>query len=291
MRNLDLTALRSFATVAEAGGVTRAAGILNLTQSAVSMQLKRLEESLGIGLLDRSARTIALTAAGEQLLAYAQRMLSLNDEIYGRLTAQEYEGELRLGVPHDAIYPHIPQILKKVAAAYPRMKVKLLSSSSKELRTMFARGDCDFILTTEAVPGEGGEILVTLPLKWVGAIGGSAWRNDPVPLALCNNCNFRPGVLRKLEEAGLRWDMAVDSGLTSANEAAVSADLAIMAAIEGGIPPLTEVIRHEGALPDLGETNIVLYYQRPDSPMDAEIAEMIRAAHRGKQPSLQLATA
>lgn len=291
MRNLDLTALRSFATVAEAGGVTRAAGILNLTQSAVSMQLKRLEESLGIGLLDRSARTIALTAAGEQLLAYAQRMLSLNDEIYGRLTAQEYEGELRLGVPHDAIYPHIPQILKKVAAAYPRMKVKLLSSSSKELRTMFARGDCDFILTTEAVPGEGGEILVTLPLKWVGAIGGSAWRNDPVPLALCNNCNFRPGVLRKLEEAGLRWDMAVDSGLTSANEAAVSADLAIMAAIEGGIPPLTEVIRHEGALPDLGETNIVLYYQRPDSPMDAEIAEMIRASHRGKQPSLQLATA
>ena len=291
MRNLDLTALRSFVTVAEAGGVTRAAGILNLTQSAVSMQLKRLEDSLGIGLLDRSARTISLTAAGEQLLSYAQRMLALNDEVYGRLTSQDYEGELRLGVPHDAIYPHIPQILKKVAAAYPRMKVKLLSSSSKELLQMFARGDCDFILTTEATPGEGGEILVTLPLKWVGAIGGNAWRNDPVPLALCNNCNFRPGVLRKLEEAGMRWDMAVDSGLTSANEAAVSADLAVMAAIDGGIPPLTEAIRHEGALPDLGETNIVLYYQRHDSPMDAEIAEMIRAAHRGKQANLQLATA
>ncbi|NHX27946.1 LysR family transcriptional regulator, partial [Escherichia coli] len=98
-RNLDLTALRSFVAVSEAGGVTRAAGFLNLTQSAVSMQIKRLEEALDLQLLDRSARQIALTASGEQLLGYARRMLALNDEIYARLTAQEYEGEIALGVP------------------------------------------------------------------------------------------------------------------------------------------------------------------------------------------------
>src|SRR6056297_186316 len=99
-RNLDLTALRSFVAVADTGGVTRAAGLLNLTQSAVSMQLKRLEESLNTSLLDRSGRTIGLTTQGEQLLSYARRMLQLNDEIYGRLTATEFEGELKLGVPH-----------------------------------------------------------------------------------------------------------------------------------------------------------------------------------------------
>ena len=80
MRTLDLTTLRSFVAVADCGGVTRAAGVLHLTQSAVSMQLKRLEESLDISLFDRSGRGIALTAAGEQLLAYARKMLDLNDE-------------------------------------------------------------------------------------------------------------------------------------------------------------------------------------------------------------------
>ena len=109
-RNLDLTALRSFVAVADAGGVTRAAGFLNLTQSAVSMQLKRLEDGLGIALLDRSARTIALTPMGEQLLSYARRMLALNDEIYGRMTSTDYEGEITVGVPSDIIYPAIPLV-------------------------------------------------------------------------------------------------------------------------------------------------------------------------------------
>ena len=127
-RNLDLTALRSFVTVADAGGVTRAAGLLNLTQSAVSMQLKRLEEQLGLALMDRSGRTIGLTAAGEQLLGYGKRLLALNDEVYGRLTAQEYEGELRLGVPHDIIYPYMPRVLKAFSAAFPRMRVQLTSA-------------------------------------------------------------------------------------------------------------------------------------------------------------------
>ena len=101
MRNLDMTALRAFVTVADTGGVTRASGFLNLTQSAVSMQLKRLEKSVGVSLLDRSARKLALTRQGEQMLSYARRMLSLNDEAMTRLTAQDYEGQLALGVPSD----------------------------------------------------------------------------------------------------------------------------------------------------------------------------------------------
>ena len=123
-----MTALRSFVAVADSGGVTKAAGFLNLTQSAVSMQLKRLEESLNVALLDRSARTIGLTPAGEQLVSYARRMLALNDEAYGKLTAVEYEGEITLGVPHDIIYPVIPGVLQRFAAAYPRVKVHLVSS-------------------------------------------------------------------------------------------------------------------------------------------------------------------
>ena len=117
MRNLDITTLRSFVAVADAGGVTRAAGFLNLTQSAVLMQLKRLEEMLDLALLDRSGRGVSLTPAGEQLLAYARRMVELNDEIYARLTMQDWEGEIVLGVPHDVVYPVIPRVMKKMQRA------------------------------------------------------------------------------------------------------------------------------------------------------------------------------
>ena len=118
-RNLDITALRSFAMVAEAGGVTKAAARLHLTQSAVSMQLKRLEESIGLPLLDRTGRAPQLTSQGELLLSYARRMIALNDEAWGRLTGQAFEGEITLGVPADIVYPHIPQVLQRFSREFP----------------------------------------------------------------------------------------------------------------------------------------------------------------------------
>lgn len=280
-RNLDLTALRSFAMVAETGGVTRAAGFLNLTQSAVSMQLKRLEEALDLQLLDRSARSVSLTAAGEQLLGYARRMLQLNDEALGRLTANEYEGEIVLGVPHDIVYPNVPSILRRLACDFPRMKIRLNSAPTVRLKEMFGRGECDAILTTEDQPGSGGEVLVRLPLVWIGAEGGNAWREAPLPVAFCSNCIFRSGVLRRLEAAGLAWDMAVESDLDNAVEAVVSADLAVTAGIDGALPRQTAPIDHGGALPDLGETRIVLYMEKADDPVARSLRDVIRSTYRG----------
>ena len=114
-RNLDVTALRSFVAVADEGKVTAAAARLNLTQSAVSMQLKRLEEALDQALFDRSGRGVALTSEGELLLSYARRMIALNDEIWSRMTHEDFEGELIFGVPHDIVYPHVPTVLRRFA--------------------------------------------------------------------------------------------------------------------------------------------------------------------------------
>lgn len=279
-RNIDMTALRSFVTVAESGGVTRAAGILNLTQSAVSMQLKRLEDSLDLNLLDRSARTIGLTPAGEQLLAMGRRMLEVNDEIYSRLTATEFEGELKLGVPHDIIYPAVPQILKRFAADFPRMKVRLISGATRKLLAMFARGESDLILTTEESCGTGGRILVELPLLWIGAVGGTAWRKRPLPVAFCSNCIFRGGVLADLNSAGVPWEMSVDSEMDNAVEAAVSADLGVHVSLDGNLPRHTEFIQHGGALPKLRSQKINLYVQRPDDAVIAAMSVIIEQEYR-----------
>ena len=146
MRTLDLVALRSFVAVADAGGVTRAAALLNLTQSAVSMQLKRLEDSLALELFSRAARRMALTPEGEQLLGFARRMLHLNDEALSRLTSTAYEGEIRLGVPHDIVYPAVPNILKRIAARYPRVRVNLVSSFTVLLKEQLAKGALDLVV-------------------------------------------------------------------------------------------------------------------------------------------------
>lgn len=276
-RNLDMTALRSFAAVADAGGVTRAAGLLHLTQSAVSMQLKRLEESLGRNLLDRSGRGVSLTADGEQLLGYARRMLRLNDEVFSRLTDHVYEGEIVLGVPHDIVYPAIPKVLKTFHAEYPRMKVQLVSSYTTRLRAMFARGECDAILTTEDEVDAGGEILCDLPLVWIGAHGGQAWKARPLRLAFEHNCIFRKGVQSALDEAGIPWEMGVESESSRTIEASVSADLAIHAAMDGTVPRYLQEIDHGGQLPDLPHKRINLY---PADTLSGEAGQHLLALIR-----------
>ncbi|MCK0172018.1 LysR family transcriptional regulator [Aliiroseovarius sp. S1123] len=277
-RNLDLTALRSFATVADAGGVTRAAGLLHLTQSAVSMQLKRLEESLGRPLLDRSGRGVSLTADGEQLLGYARRILRLNDEVYSRLTDQAFEGEVVLGVPADVVYPAIPKVLRQFHAAYPRMRVQLISSYTSRLKAMFARGECDAILTTEEEMDAGGETLTALPLVWVGAPGGQAWRQRPLRLAFEHNCIFRKEVQQALDEAGIPWEMAVESDSTRTIEASLSADLAVHAVIEGTVRSDLVVVDHGGALPDLAVTQVNMYAAKSGNQAMDELLDMIRRA-------------
>jgi DNA-binding transcriptional LysR family regulator len=279
-RNLDLTALRAFVTVADVGGVTRAAGLLHLSQSAVSMQLKRLEEAIDQPLFDRSGRSIALTGEGEQLLSYARRMLELNDTVLAKLTDSGLEGEITLGVPHDIVLPALPPVLQRFHAEFPRMKVTLISSFTRALKEEFVRGTCDMILTTE-VDGEGaGETLCQLPLTWVGAPGGKAWKQRPLRLAFEGKCKFRPGVQAALDAAGIPWEMAVTSEMSRTIDASVSADLAVNARLAGTqMDPLVP-IDHGGALPELPVNNVNLYVAESCRGDAAEgLIHMIRQAY------------
>jgi len=280
-RNLDLTALRSFKTVAEVGGVTRAAAQLHLTQSAVSMQLKRLEESMGLDLLDRSARQIGLTREGELLLSYARRLLALNDEAWGRLTDASYEGEVNFGVPHDIVYPHIPQVLRRFAADYPKVKVNLISSFTSSLKAGFDAGEIDVIMTTETGGPVDREPLVRQPLVWVGAVDGRAWKQRPLRLATHRACAFKPITQEALDGAGIPWEMAVDTDSSETVEASLTADLGIEGRLSRRIPAELEQIDHGGDLPELPVFNVHLYTcNEVQAPLASYLADIIRDVYK-----------
>jgi DNA-binding transcriptional LysR family regulator len=186
-------------------------------------------------------------------------MLELNDEALLRLTDTAFEGEIRLGVPHDIVYPQIPRILKAMAAEYPRVRVNLFAFVTAKLKEGFARGEFDVILTTESAPGEGGERLASRKLVWVGAPDGIAWQQRPLRLAFIETCFFRPIAQTALNGAGIRWELAVGGESEQVAEATVTADLSVAARMEGTLPQGMAVIDGANALPDLGHLGICLY--------------------------------
>ncbi|MEM7491687.1 MAG: LysR family transcriptional regulator [Pseudomonadota bacterium] len=293
-RNLDLTALRAFATVAATGGVTRAAGLLNLTQSAVSMQVKRLEEALGVPVLERTGRGVRVTPDGERALAYARRMLALNDELLDRMHDAAPEGEIRLGVPHDIVPRAIPSVLAAFAADYPRMRVHLVSSVTSSLHEQFAAGELDVMLGTEPGPLPGGRELVRQPLIWVGASGGRCWQDRPLKLAFEERCIFRSQAQAVLDAADIPWEVALAAESSRAIDATVAADLACHVVIEGFETAELVRIDHGGALPEIGDVAITLYAAGTGrDPVRERMIELLQVAYAGlkasRRPSLSIA--
>lgn len=281
LHNLDLGTLRSFVTIAESGSMTRAAGRLFMTQSAISMQIKRLESSLGLTVFDRSAQGMTTTSEGEQLLHFANQMLAINDEAMGRLTSPDYEGQIRLGVPCDIIYPYVPGILREFSRDYPRVQIKFSSGGTFSLRNQFKQGLLDVVLTTETQPGVDGRIVSTRPLLWTGAIDGNAWKKSPFPLGISKNCAFRPTAIKALDDAGLDWIDIVTSEDMTAAEAMTSADFCVSAELECGKGASRSAIDHSGQLPPLPNVSIVLYCDdSPANHLGRALEEYLEKAYR-----------
>lgn len=257
-RNLDISALRSLVTVAETGSVTRAAGLLNLTQSAVSMQIRRLEESLGERLFAREPKRMVLTAPGETLVQFGRRICEINDEALGRVGAYSAMSEIRLGVPYDIVNPQIPRVLKEMAASWPMLRINLVTSYTRILKERFRAGEFDLILTTEQHPDAGAQVLSEERLVWVGAEGGRAHHARPLRAAFKETCIFRPVALAALAAAGIGWEMAFDGESETVIEATVAADLGVSVRMASNLPQ--GCVPVEG-LPALPGSKICLYDQ------------------------------
>ena len=277
VRNLYIEALRSFVTVAELGGVTRAAERLNLTQSAVSMQLKRLEAALDQQLVARQGRGIGLTREGEQLLGYGRRMVRLNDEAWDRMMHAEFQGRVNFGVPEDIVRPYVSTMMRDFINAYPEAGINLVSSISRLLLTQFEEGRLDVMLTTEPIATGQGECLYRGPLCWYAGRGSLVYEQRPLPLAAKPGCIFLPVASRALEAADIAWSLPYEATDWRDLTAFVSAGLAV----DTNMPYVENIkgwerVPDEAGLPPLPDFGVFLYVSDRASPLALQLAGIIR---------------
>lgn len=282
-RHLDLVSLRSLVSVADLGGVTRAAGVLNLTQSAVSMQIRRLEAQLGATFFARTGGRMVPTASCEALLPAARRMLALNDEALARFASgADSRKSLRLGVPYDIVASHMPEVLRAMAVERPEIRIDLTTSYSRLLRAGFEAGAYDIVLTTETTPAPEAEVLCRRRLHWVGAVAsGGAAVLRPLPVAFKSDCAFRAPALAALEAAGIDWVAVPDGGSETVIETTVAAGLGLTVRMEGNIPLGCAVVGAAAGLPSPGETLVCLYCHATGDAAADTLVDMLGAAYAG----------
>ncbi|AWK86657.1 LysR substrate-binding domain-containing protein [Azospirillum thermophilum] len=260
MAELDLTLLRTFVSVVEAGGFTRAGERIHRTQSTISQQIRRLEESVGVALLSRDTRSVALTDEGERLLAYARRMLTLNDEARSMLSGERDAVEtVRLGVPEDYAVDRLPRLLSEFARRNRRIRLDVRCDISVRLRAGFETGELDLALLKQE-PGRPGAVSVWRePLCWAGPADEPVHREDPLPLVLFPlGCVYRNRAVHELDAAGRRWRMAYCSPNLSGIQAAVTAGLGVSVLARSAVPPGARVLGPQDGLPRLPDTELAL---------------------------------
>jgi DNA-binding transcriptional LysR family regulator len=282
-KDLDTSLLRAFLAVVEAGGVTKAAASLGVSQAAASQQIRRLEEALDCRLFERVGRRLVLAPAGERLLAQARRLLAINDEVWSSMRTPSFEGEVRLGVPYDIVGSFVPAVLRRFAKAQPRVRVSLVCEDSKIVREALKSGGVDLALTTETECGRHGETLRTDRLVWVGAPGGDAHLKDPLPVSLgAPTCVFRPVAIEALGKARRDWRAVCEVSRMEPVHAVLEAGLAVAPLLRSSVPEHFEILGREARLPALPEFRINLYAAPGLSPAARDLADHVRASFSGR---------
>ncbi|NMJ44127.1 LysR family transcriptional regulator [Roseomonas sp. JC162] len=255
--DLDLDLLRGFVTVAERGGFTAAGVALGLTQSAISLKVKRLEDILGKRVLDRGGRGVALTREGETLLAYARRMLALNDEAVRRMVAPPVAGRLRLGVADHFIPRNLAPVLARFTQTYPEVRLEVEVGRSHELRAAMADGALDLVLGKRRDGETEGRPVFTETIVWVASPGWVPPEGRPLPIAMLpQGCMFRDRALTALARAGIAFEVLYTSASLLGVAAAAQAGFAATVLGRTGLPAgLAEL----HGLPECGTAEMCLF--------------------------------
>ncbi len=264
--NLPTELLRTFLAIADNGNFSLAAEQVGRTQSAVSMQIKRLEELVDKTLFKRDSRNLKLTADGLTLLGYARRIIKLNEEAVSHLKRPELSGWVSIGLPDDYAPRFLPEILAGFSRAFPRVQVEVTCEPSDLLIKRIQRLELDLAMTTSPTSDvENALLLRREPMVWVTSDQHLQHEEVPLPVALFpDECYGRSWAIKALERADIDYRIAYTSASLLGIKAAVSAGLAVAAISQSIIPDGTRQLSVEEGFPPLPEASFLLH-RNPES--------------------------
>jgi DNA-binding transcriptional LysR family regulator len=252
---LDLDQLQTFITIADTGSFTRAAEEVHRTQSAVSMQMRRLEERIGKPLFEKDGRMNRLTEEGDRLLAFARRMLRLNRETLAAFDDSSLEGQVRIGTPDDYADRFLPEIMGRFARSNPRVELSVVCEPTINLAELIRRGHLDIALVTQCDDVRPSEIVRKEPLLWVTSASHSVHQEEILPMAFGRpTCQWRRAATDTLHQMGREHRILFTSWSATVIIAAVLSGLAVSVLPECALRPGMRVLGEAdgfGPLPDI----------------------------------------
>lgn len=274
---LDLELLRSFVSVVDAGGFTRAGERVHRTQSTVSQQIKRLEEDVGRPLLIRSGKDVTPTEAGERLLTYARRLLSLAEEARDVLSRPGSEGAIRIGITEDFAAYRLTKLLATFARNHPTLRLDVRSGQSLFLYRDLERGDLDLALIKRAASERGGIAVWPERVHWVTSKSHPRdTTTGSVPLiGFGSGCLYRAHAIHALERAGRNWHMAYTSSSLAGIQAAVAAGLGLSILSEMSIQAEHRVLTAKDGFAPIERTEVALVTAPEASPATLRLADRL----------------
>lgn len=276
--DIDIALLRAFLAIAEGGSFTAASRRLSLTQSAVSMQIKRLEEIAGGALFERNSRNVILNRRGELMHSHARRMVALNDEMLAHMRDDSFTGLVRVGAIEDYAVHALPVILAEFMAAHPTVAVEVETGFTSSL--LHRLGDeFDMVLGMHPAGAARGQLIRREQAVWLGSRRHGCHAQATLPLALHPaGCQFRAAALSALDHAKRRWRLAYLSQSLGAIDGAVMAGLAITVGKAGLQAKELDVFTEADGLPPLPSFETALHRAaRQQSPGANALAELLLA--------------
>jgi Transcriptional regulator len=271
--DLQLDWLKCFVAVVDAGSLSAAAPGLHRSQSALSMQLKKLEDALGCSLLVRGARQNQLTYDGQKLLGYARRMLDLHAEAQAAFHGKDLSGRIKLGVPDDYARKYLTPLLKRFAPQHGSVEIELDCEQSTLLIPRVARGELDIALVSRDANKQG-TFLFYEPMVWVGSPQFEVWRRDPIPIAVYESeSTARRSAINSLALQGRRYRVVYNSSSLAGQIAAVESGLAVAVLTQCSVPEHLTVLGTENGLGPLEPMEVAAY--RSSASMDSEAVESL----------------
>lgn len=283
---LDIELLRSFVSVVDAGGFTRAGERVHRTQSTVSQQIKRLEDAVGKPLLVRDGKRATPTEEGERLLTYARRILALEQEARDVVARPVVDGVVRIGLPEDFAAYRLVELLSDYVRGRPTLRLDVRSGLSATLRASLERGELDVALVKRNIGA--GASLAAWPerLQWVTSRRHPVdMTRNPVPIAVAEQgCLYRNRLIHALEAAGRTWHIAYTSPNLSGIQAAVAVGLGVTILPDLAVTPEHRIVETDGFAP-IDMTEIALVVSESASPAARKVAELIADFCNSVRPS------